>query len=147
MPLAFRCGDTMRLLRYAMLSAVLAGCHFGNSAEKFAPAINPSGIWLSVDTAKGGTPVYGELLAIDSSGLRVLTDTLLTPVHLLEISYARIRWTRFHQVDFTFRQSTPPTSAQLARVRPLTRFPQGISDVMVRRLLAAYNIPAVETVR
>lgn len=137
----------MRTLHYVALSVALTGCHFGNSAATFEPAILPSGIWLTIDTAKNTPTIVGELLAIDSARLHVLTDTTRSPRHLLEITYARIRWTRFRQVDVTFRQSTPPTSAQLARVRPLTRFPQGMNEVLLKRLLATYGIPAAEHVR
>ena len=109
----------MRTLRYLALSAALAGCHFGNSAEKFEPAIKPSGIWLSIDTAKRRDPdpwrTAGDRQLVDS---RVLTDTHPDP-------------------DAPASRSATPGSAGPGSNRSISSFRQSTPDLGAARAGAA----------
>lgn len=142
---ASRSARAVRALAGALM--LTAGCHFGNTVATFPPAQSPSGVTVSIDTAQAGTYLVGELLAIDSAGMHVLADTALTPPRLFLVSYSRVRRMSLHRVDLTLKPGQPSSPTRLAEVRRLARFPQGLTDPLRDRLLAAYGIPRMEEVR
>jgi len=118
------------------LSALALACHIGPQASDIEVAHEPGGARTKI-TARSGTVFDGELLAVADTGLLVLwsrqvsympyaqTSTLTTPMITLTVA------------------TRPPSPADRARLRLMSRFPQGLTPDLEARLLAALHQRAV----
>lgn len=126
----------MNAIKYLPVLFILVlgsgGCRFGPSVEDFRPARNPEGIRARLDM--GQTSVRGELLAVDNTGLYVLTGegVVLAP-------YKGIMHGRFEPeaVNVQLRGRAFPSSRKYNRLRLMSRFPQGLNNELLDRLLTA----------
>ena len=115
-----------------LISVGLLGCRVGQSAEKYPPAKTPLGVEATLVLIH--QMFSAELLAVRDSEIVVLHGKQVTLV-----PYSAIRRGTFAHQSVTITGQHPPTVASLARLRLLSRFPQGISPELERRLLAAYG--------
>jgi hypothetical protein len=115
---------------YGLVLAMLA-CQLGGRVDRFAPAKQPAGVTVKLWLRGGGTG-RGELLAVQDTALVVLAQDTVTLV-----PYSTLEAGQFSQVGEL--ADTPPAKDFAARLRLVSRFPQGLTPEMLTRLLAAYG--------
>jgi hypothetical protein len=131
---------------YLVVILTLAGCTVGPDVSKLAPARTGQGVNIlvvPVETPDGSA--YGR---IDGELLAVRDDALLLRAGLLAlVSYASIERAEVEGFGrLTFGHGRPPTEVQRQELRLLSRYPQGVSGDLLRRLLDAYNQDELRTI-
>lgn len=137
-------GVTLRLaLPFGLLLAPSA-CHipFGPTPEMFEPAQRPSGVHATLRLPH--RVIEGELLELRDTTLLLLTPS---PPRLVVVPIADIRIGQFDQrrervVRGRFRSESDRTV-----IGRLSRFPAGMPESALARLLEAYGQSAPEVVR
>jgi hypothetical protein len=119
-----------------VLVIVCAGCAVGAKLEKFSLAHGPEGATAEIST--GTQVVQGELLEVRPDGMLLLTP--LRPAghserRLVVVGYDVPREARFPGVRETLPRGSAPGAAQRERLRLVSRFPQGVSADLLKRLL------------
>jgi hypothetical protein len=115
--------------------AVIAACYTGPSAESFAPARGPRGVAadLRIERRAGGGRIKGELLVVHDTSLLVLRDQRVVLVPLRAISFGSFR----QRGGMIERGRILP--AHREALREVSRFPDGLSEAALARLLQAYG--------
>ncbi len=116
---------------YGPVLAMLA-CQLGGRVDRFAPARQPQGVATTFWLLRGSAPAQGELLALQDTALVVLVQDTVTLVPYRVLHAGRFA----HVGDLT---EIPPAKGFAARLRLISRFPQGLTPEMLARLLAAYG--------
>ena len=119
---------------------VSVGCHLGSPARDLPLARRPAGAPMTVAVAN--ERVAGELIEVRSDALLLLRDS---DRKLVAVSVARINGGMIESGGprgGVFRGV--PSSRQLDRWRPLSRYPQGVSTTLLKRLLDAHGQEEVE---
>lgn len=114
------------------------GCNIGGRVDRFAPAKRPAGVAVAL-ALRGGGRAQGELLAVQDTALVVLAQDTVTLVR-----YDALNAGYFSQVGDL--DQLPPGPAFARRLRLVSRFPQGLTPVMLARLLAAHGQSALKVV-
>jgi hypothetical protein len=122
------------MLRVLALLACTA-CSIGTSVESFAPATQPRGILVSVQTRIESFDA--ELLAVSDTGL-----LLLRAPALVFARYTAIRLATFRQSSEVVGRAEPDFATR-DRLRLLSRFPQGVTAPGLQALLAGYHQDSV----
>ena len=123
---------------------MLAGCRIGPSPDGYRPAHRPEG--ARADLTLSEQVLRGELLALHKDGLVVLvTDK---PVdELAFVPFDAIQEGEFDQgKTLRLRNGKAPGARARERLRLMSRYPQGLSDNVLARLLAAYEQDELTTV-
>lgn len=117
-----------------IVASLAAGCRYGPKMENLNLARSPRGAVVEVTGANG--VVNGELLAVDDDGLVVLDGRRMLTFPFVEVWKAR-----FAELGSSYRVSggTRPNSGQLARLRRVSHFPQGITPEIKAKLLTIYE--------
>jgi hypothetical protein len=123
----------MRIPMLLCAAALLGACHFGGRVENFPPATSPQGVRVRLNRS-----LTGELLLVQDTALLVLVGAgaggraTIAP-------FRRIRTADFEKLGggYDFVGSASPDSELLARVRTVSRYPQGLTDEQLARLLAS----------
>jgi len=126
----------------ALLAVVASsGCHLGAPAERHPLASQPAGARMRVVVAE--ETVTGELIEVRPDTLLLLReeDRSLVAVPVARIEEGRVE--RGGPRGGIFRGT--PSSGQLERWQPLSRYPQGVSATLMKQLLDAYDQEKVET--
>lgn len=110
-----------------------AACASGPRVNKFAPIRSPGGAIVTV--ARGHTRFNAELLAVTDTAL-VLVD--LDSQRVVLATYQAFSRVRFRSFPWTVEGGRPLTSRERERLRPWTRYPEGVDADRLPRLLAAY---------
>lgn len=135
------------MTRHQILSIALglvtvgaSACNHGTRPQDFRPAVSPVGATVWVLGEGDRREREGELFAVDSSGVLVLSGRLV-----------RFRWERLARLDvvglggdFDVRPRAKPDSALRARLALVSRFPQGLDGDLLRRVLATLGQEAVD---
>jgi hypothetical protein len=124
----------------SLVLGLFAGCVFGPRVDNSPLARRPEGV--DVDASSQLGRFTGELLEVRDAGLLLLVvpeRAMGKPVVLLP--YGAIRAARFGRLGagYGLKDGQPPVPATRERLRRVSRFPQGLSDVVLRRLLDAYG--------
>lgn len=128
----------MRLLLLSVL--FLTGCSFGPRPATHPLARSPAGAQVAVvlDTGR----VKGELLAADSNGIVVLGEGRIVRVRPDGARSIEVRGGPSVAV-----RSDPATYLRAReRLAPWSRYPQGITPEIERRLVSAYRLAAFEEI-
>jgi hypothetical protein len=127
---------------YIAISSVLlfAACYHGPSIYTFWPVQGPSGVDADLRLQK--TRVRGELLEVQDTALVVLTDS----DKVVSVPVRGIRSGTFDKLGLIITDNSAPGPA-LARLRPFSRFPTGLTPELRARLLAAYGQTEAQVVR
>lgn len=121
---------------------MLAGCRIGTSPGSFDPAQNPEGVTTRLVTTTEKN-IRGELIAVRENGLVVLSGD-----ELLFAPFDVIRQGRFSQRrSLKINDGNAPGAEEFIQIRMLSRFPQGLSEALLTRLLEAYGQDELITVR
>lgn len=121
-----------RSIALAITVVLAAGCHVGPTVATYPPARSPYGVTGSF--VVGDTTVEAELLSVGDSSF-----VLLRNHQVVELPYAAIASANFPQVHIRMDRKAHPSYELLARLRILSRFPQGLSAELERKLLEAYG--------
>lgn len=129
-------------LRCAAL-ALVAACNWGTRPQKFAPAQRPDGASVTLRVRGERAPRTGELFAVDSVGLTVRAP------RLVRVAWARIEWADVAGLgdDYSLYRGRAADMFYQARLALVSRFPQGLSDTLLPRVLAALKQPQREEIR
>jgi hypothetical protein len=124
----------------------LTGCTSGPNVNKLQPVLTGQGVNIAVvpvETSDG--PTYGR---IDGELLAVRDDALLLRAGLIAlVSYSSIERAEVKGLErLTFGDGQPPTEEQRQELRLLSRYPQDVSDGLLRRLLDAYDQNELHTI-
>lgn len=122
----------------AIAGGMLSGCYTGPSAGGFGPATTPHGVASTLQLDR--TTVQGELLEVSDSGYVLLAQDALvfTP-------YDAVNDARF--AGLGSYGSGRPRAASMAKLRLMSRFPQGLSPPTLAALLAETRQSDVRVVR
>ena len=128
------------LIALLALPTLVGGCVIGPKLATFGPATTPAGVDVMLQVER--TQITGELLAVEDTAVLIVLRTPdggktggppLVRVPTRKISYVggtvtmRGRWGNMHT----------------ARLRPLARYPQGVTPDLEARLAEAYQAPHV----
>lgn len=129
--------------RSGVFVLILAGCHVGSRAETFAPARGPAGVEVAV-ALRDRRPLKGELLTVGDTALLVLSEgrVVLVPAS----AALGVQLAQRSDVLLAARDGKLGPSGALGEVRLVSRFPQGLTPVLLRRLLVAYGQTAPDVV-
>jgi hypothetical protein len=127
---------------YIAISSVLllVACYHGPSIYKFGPVRGPGGIDADLRLQKAR--VHGELLEVQDTTLIVLTDSN----KVVSVPLSGVRSGAFDKLGEIIGEGMNLESA-LARLRPFSRFPTGLTPELRARLLAAYGQTEAQVVR
>jgi hypothetical protein len=118
----------------ALAAAAVVGCSVGPRPETYRPAIDPTGTTCSIRVQGSGQLLVGELLAARSA------DAVLVVNHKLwVIPYQRIRASNCEHAGPIPFEDGRLIETLAADIRLKARYPQGINDDLLARLLAAYG--------
>jgi hypothetical protein len=136
-----------RAMLASLLLALLAACVLGPHVDEFPPARRPEGVDINVSSPHGS--LAGELLDVRDAGLLLLAaPATATGKRVVLLPYGAIRAARFAKLGagYELKDGQPPTAATRERLQRVSRFPQGLSDAVLRALLDAYGQAEVEKV-
>lgn len=141
--------NIVRVLCVTLLLSLAACTHELNTrVEEFRPAQTPGGINTQVTLYRGyvpGNKLSGELVAATDDGIVLL---LHSPVELpagrfrfVEVRFPMMRSMGLDQIGRSRVKSEGQAlnDLRLRRLRLLSRFPQGLSDELLARLLESYG--------
>lgn len=124
--------------RTALVTIVaLLGCtvRHGEWLSSYPPARGPAGLAAEVRLSGEEGTLSGELLAIDERGLLLLHQGTV-----VRIPYASIHEAEFpHRSSLRLESGAAPAPAAADTLRLLSRFPQGVEEDLLERLLEAYG--------
>ena len=123
----------MRTAMVLFAAAILGACHFGSSMESFPPATSPNGVRVTLNGS-----LAGELLLVQDTALVVLVR-VGAGSRMYAAPYRQIRRADFERLgaDYDFVASASPDPELLARIRLVSRYPQGLTADQMARLLAS----------
>ena len=130
-----------RLLLLGVLAA--SACRWGTRVERFPAATTPFGATMAI-SGPDRRFLDGELLAATDSGLFVARQARVIFVPFAAIASARVAGL---DQAYMLDRGKAPDAERLARLRRVSRFPQGLSDDVLARLLRAHAQDSVERVQ
>lgn len=124
-----------RFLRLSLVIGLLGseGCAVGSGFWNFPVAHSAAGATVELELT-GSRAIVGELLAVHDSGLIVVRRGWASRAVVL-VPEAAILRIRVAQVG-TYRELT---AERRERLRPVSRYPQGVSAPLLRRVLDGYG--------
>ncbi len=134
-------------MRIRNLFALLAlgaavSCTHGTRPQTLAVATTPEGAHAYVLVRGEAEHRFGELFAVSDSVVLLRTE------RLVRIPWARIARLNVDKLDANFDVGLglEPSSAKLARLARVSRFPQGLDGALLRQVLAMLKQDALEEV-
>jgi hypothetical protein len=137
----------------ASLSLGLTACTVGPTLAEFKPAHSPAGVHTRVNVHRNilrDNKVAGELLAVQGDGLLILSQEPVLPdtsgARLVLVPFRMMRSIRIEQVgSFSIKsEGKEMDESRKARLQMLSRYPQGVSDELLQKLLASHVQSAVD---
>jgi hypothetical protein len=137
----------------ASLSLGLTACTVGPTLAEFKPAHSPAGVHTQVTLHRNilrDNKVAGELLALHDGGLLVLSQEPVLPgtsgKRLVLVPFWMMRSIRIEQVgSFTIKsEGKEMDESRKRRLEMLSRYPQGVSEELLQKLLASNVQSAVD---
>lgn len=120
-------------------------CSSGTTVQQFPPARNPGGITLDLRLRVVGSKraLLAELVAVEDTALIVCDSRaiIVVPLRTVKSGWAPAGGSGIAMGSGALDKSTRQ------RLTLLARYPQGLSDDMLHRLLAAYGQDSVEVIR
>jgi hypothetical protein len=132
----------------ALLPILVTGCVFGSTASKYPMAYQPNGSSVQIRTLSD-RELSGELLAVSDTAMTIVsvnTDTTQRVTNRITlVPFRSVNRARFSLASSaTYRRGNLP---QTQRLKNISRYPQGISPVLMTRLLEAYGQSTLDVVR
>ena len=129
----------------AASTMILGACrvHHGPRWEQIPVATTAAGATLELRATERGGAEEAELIAVQDSGLVVASSG-----RLVFAPYASLRTITVKGLGWRYEGPAGASNADVRRqLRPLSRFPQGMSPDVVSRLLEAYGQTSIEAFR
>ena len=125
-----------------VLAAGLAGCVLkaGPGPDSYEPARTATGIDASVATRS--TSVKGELLDVRTNDLVILTTN-----HVVSVPLSAITLGVFEGSPVTIVNGQALMASERENIRLRSRFPQGIPDAALKRILSSKAQDSVVVIR
>jgi len=127
-----------------LIAGMGTACTVGPRAEETELATSPAGQEIIIEfVQRGAAPLSGELLAASDTALVVMVRTYAQAEvpyhHVATVAIADVKRFRFDgTLSWTDVTGEPPhIDARQMRLR--ARYPQGIDDALLERLLVAYG--------
>ena len=123
-----------------LILGLFAGCVYGPGVGKSPLARRPEGVDVSASSQHG--TFTGELLEVRDAGLLLLVaPENANGNRIVLLPYGAIRAARFDKLGagYGLTDGQPPMPATRERLRRVSRFPQGLSEDVLRRLLDAHG--------
>lgn len=131
----------MRRASLAVSAVLLTACIHGTQLKEFRPAHAPDGARLAMRLDGQQAAFTGELFAVDSTGLIVMTT------QLIHVRFDRLRTVDVIGLGMPYDVSDGRFEREhIARFALVSRFPQGLEAAMLARLLVALGQDAVREV-
>lgn len=134
------------------LTLALAACTVGPQIHEFKPATSPNGVFMEIrlhGDIVGGKRLYGELLSarpdgllisvVDKNRAREVGKVTLVPYWMLDV----IEPEQMGYVKVT-SEGRNMDEERLKRLNAVARYPQGLSDELLAKLLAAVDQDEIE---
>ena len=145
------CRNTITVLLAVLF---LTACHVGPQIENVRTAVRASGAEVMVKAHHDAYPkrrqYVGELLEVDNSGVLLNLTTEVAPngqVTLVPWSIIkRIDAISFPGLRATMRSGGSNRESVIEKMRLASRYPQGLSPELRRRLLESYNQSSVNVI-
>ena len=133
----------MRALALLSMAQWLAACQWGTRPANFPPAHSPSGVQVAVRIVAEPVDRVGELYAADTDGVIVRVDS-----RLVRMAWPKVAAMDVHRMGngYDVAGGVVPDSAHIARLAALSRFPQGLSGELLRRVLQRLEQDSVDVV-
>ncbi len=122
---------------WALVVMAAGGCTFGTRPSHFRPAQQPQGVEIVMDL-ESGAHLTAEVLSVRDSALVVSAPDGVTMVRLRDIVRGSLP-----DLRLVIGRHAPPNVLTLKRIRLNSRFPQGLTDDQLQRLLEAYGQPSI----
>lgn len=124
------------------LITIASGCTFGRSGKDLVVATGPGGATISAAVPQG--TVTGELVTLREHGLIVRSGT-----QLRFLPYGIITRLTVSELgpDYAVSAQGGMTAQKKAKLRLVSRFPQGMTPQVEREFLAKLGQSAIDTVR
>lgn len=132
------------MMRRAMILglavAAATSCATGARPSGFGPAKGPAGVTATL-YPNSAPKLEAEVLAVQDSGLLVVArdSVLLVP-------WSRIRRGIVPSLSIEFARGDRPRTSETEAIRRTSRYPQGVSDELLAKLLQSYGQAALRTV-
>jgi hypothetical protein len=142
---------TLRRSLAVLWLLALPGCVTGPRPDALPPARTGQGVdveFSTLPTPDGRTyeRLRAELLEVRTNALLVRHQQVQRE-SLLLVSYRLIADARFEDLPrLRFGDGAAPSHAQREELRLLSRFPQGVSESLLRDLLTAYDQDTLRTI-
>ena len=149
-------------LLYLLLCLAISGCHVGTQIENFEQSRRPEGIHTSIELRNGiaERDVEGELLEVRKDGLLLnASEAGEAPIvkrHVVFIPYSAMINVKLDTVNLSVldnkntwnesAESTKRLERDRETLRLLSRFPQGLSDPLLKELLASEGQTSVDVI-
>jgi hypothetical protein len=131
----------------SLVAVLLTGCYLGPGLKDTPFARRPEGVGVDASGRQGS--FAGELLAVQDAGLLLLvTARGATGERVVLLPYDAIQEARFGKLGagYELKDGQPPAATTRERLQRVSRFPQGLSESLLGRLLEAYGQAEVEKV-
>jgi hypothetical protein len=133
----------MRIPIGVTLFAFAAACSFGTQPRDFTPATTPAGARAAIRVDGQTNDIVGELFAVDTIGVTIYDGIL-----------RRVSWRRLSAMDLKGLDSDYDvqfgeviSAEKRARIALVARFPQGLSDVVLRAVSAKTGQATLEEIK
>jgi hypothetical protein len=133
----------MREIRNSIFITALCSVacfHIGPTADKFPLALGPNGATVTVQTTSQSAT--GELLAVRDDGVVMLRGAKLAFAPFADLRSVKVAVLS----DYSIGAGAPPPDRR-ARLNAVSRYPQGISAELQRKLLAQSGQTALDVLR
>ena len=129
---------------FALLACVVVtACRFGAQPSEIAWVNLPEGAHIALRVTGEPQDRVGELLAVGDDGIMMRGDKI-----------TRVYWNRVSAIDveklsgdYDLLRGERASAERRLRLALISRFPQGLSDELLSRLLAAHQQTAVEELK
>lgn len=133
----------MRPRHLLPLLVLLGGClSFGPGPADHPMAQSPAGSAIQVTVARSGSMLAGELLAVRDSGYVIWTAD-----RIVLVSHEAISRVSVDHLPTRIPAGARPWGETLEALRLASRYPQGLSDELMARLLAQTHQTEIAVVR
>jgi hypothetical protein len=136
-----------RAILVSLFAMLLTGCYLGPGLKDTPFARGPQGVEVDASGRQGS--FAGELLAVQDAGLLLLVAPPGgTGERVMLLPYDAIQKARFGKLGarYELKDGQPPAATTRECLQRVSRFPQGLSESLLGRLLEAYGQAEVEKV-
>lgn len=123
-----------------LVSLAVAGCQMGTRPSELVPATSPRGTEVELHLTDAGGRLTGELVAVRENDL--LLDT--------SRGFTAVRYAAFGRAEFEDAPGVGrwrDAEGQRERLARYSRYPFGVSEELLRRLLAARDQEELRVIR